>query len=113
MPITIQGWELHPEIITHRPALIGGPIRRSLNGTGYRKVVSTKGKLSLSWPVLDADEMQIVRIIFEQAKAGAVTVTCSDPVISGSFLIADDELAFDPLEGAEALWRGSMTFEEV
>lgn len=112
MPITIAGWELHPEAIVYRPAIIGGPIRRALDGTGYRKVVSTKHKLELSWSVLDADEMQAVRIVFEQAKGGSVTVTCLDPVISGSFLLADEELPFDSLEGSQPLWRGSLRFEE-
>lgn len=112
MPITINGWELHPEAINYRPALVGGPIRRALDGTGYRKIVATKAKLELPWSVVGRDEMQAIRIVFEQAKSGAVTITCSDPVISGSFLLADEELAFDQLEGSETYWRGSLRFEE-
>lgn len=111
--VTIAGFELYPEQVLPRLRNIGGPIRRALDGTGYKKVVAQKDKLSLSWPVLDADEMQVLRCIWELARQGSVTITCADPYVSGSFLIADEELAFDPLEGSEKLYRGSLSFEEV
>lgn len=110
--VTIAGFLVYPDTVTPRQRNIGGPIRRALDGTGRKKVVGAKAKLSLSWPVLDADEMQIVRIIWEQARQGAVVIACSDPYVSGSYLCADEELSFDPLEGSTALYRGSLTFEE-
>lgn len=110
--VTIQGFELFPEQVLPRLRNIGGPIRRSLDGTGRKKVVGQKNKVQLVWPSLDADEFQVVKVIWEQARQGSVTIACADPYVSGTFLCADEELAFDPLEGDQKQWRGVLNFEE-
>lgn len=110
--ITIAGFDLYPETIKPRLWRIGGPTRRSLDGTGYQKNITQKQKLALSWSVLESDEYQLVRIIWEQARQGMVAISCINPLVSGNFLCADEELAFEPIEGDGNLWRGSINFEE-
>lgn len=111
--ITIAGYELFPETVAPRRRRIGGPIREALDGTGYRKDVAQKVKLAVDFPYLTSDEFQAVLAVWESCRAGAVTISCSNPLVSGSFLLADDELAFDPLEGSSGLWRGSFNFRQV
>lgn len=111
--VTIAGFELYPEQVTPRQRNLGGPIRRALDGTGRKKVPASKAKLQLAWPSLDSDEMQVVRVVWELCRQGSVSISCSDPYVSGTYLCADEELAFDPLEGDQKLWRGVLNFEEV
>lgn len=111
--VTIAGFETYPSKIDPRSLWIGGPPKRSLDGTGYRKGVKVKIRLALTWGYVTPDEAQVLRVIFAQARMGAVAITCSDPAISGSFLFTDDALALEPLEGEAELYQASMTFEEV
>lgn len=111
--VTIAGFEVYPERVIAIPFVVGNPaIRRSLNGTGYQKDVAEKQRVTMSWPVLDADEMQIVRVIWQQSRQGTVAISCSDPAISGNFLRQGSELQFEPLEGSPSLFRGTLIFEE-
>ena len=112
MPITINGFELHPSTIGDRSKKIGGPIREALDGTAYQKTVTKKKRIPLTWECADEDEMQLIRILWEQSCSGALAVACSDPLISGSFLIEEDELAFDALEGDGRFYAGSLTLRE-
>lgn len=110
--VTIAGFETYPSKIDPRPMWMGGQVRRSLDGTGYRKGLPPKIRLALTWEYLTADEAQIIRVIFAQALAGAVQITCENPAINGNFLFSGDELALEPLEGEDELFQASMTFEE-
>ena len=112
MPITINGLELYPSTIGDRSKKIGGPIREALNGTGYQKTVTKKKRIPLAWDFVGEDEFQLIRIIWEQSCSDALTVSCSDPMVSGSFLIEEDELAFDALEGDGRFYTGSLTLRE-
>lgn len=110
--VTIAGFETFPSKIDPRPLWIGGSIRRALDGTGYRKGLPHKIRLVLSWGYLTADEAQILRVIFAQALAGAVKITCENQAINGNFLFSGDELSLEPLEGDGEFYKATMTFEE-
>lgn len=110
--VTIAGFETFPSKIDPRSMRIGGGIRRALDGTGYQKTVGTKTRLVLTWGYLTPDEAQILRVIFAQALAGTVRITCADPVINGNFFFAGDELPLEPLEGDGEFYKATMTFEE-
>jgi hypothetical protein len=96
--ITIAGWTLTPAIIEKKPQYIGGTTRRSVNGKGWRKIVCKKNDLTLRWDVLTPEEEQILRIVLSALEAGAVAVSCSDPVISGNYLLENDS---DPVSDDE------------
>ena len=110
--VTIAGFETYPSKIDPRPLWIGGGVRRSLDGTGYRKGLPPKIRLTLTWSYLTADEAQILRVIFTQTLMGTVRITCANPTISSNFLFSGDELPLEPLEGEDELFQASMTFEE-
>jgi len=110
--ITVAGWGLYPAEVQVTPMLIGGGINRSINGKGFRKVLGEKQKVEMLWPVLTAEEAQDLRIVWTAAKQGTVTISCSDPYVSGTFLLADPEFKFKRIEGSNSLYAGSMTFEE-
>lgn len=113
--VTIAGFEVYPERAIVVPFVVGNPtIRRSLNGTGYQKDVGEKQRVTLSWSVLDAEEMQTIKVIWQQTRqtSTGVSITCSDPAISGNFLRQGSELQFEPLDGSTTLYRGTLIFEE-
>lgn len=111
--VTIAGFDVYPERVVPVPFIVGNPtIRRSLSGKGYQKDVAEKQRVTLSWSVLDAYEMQVIRVIWQQTRQGAVPISCSDPAISGNFLRQGAELQFEPLEGSQSLYRGTLIFEE-
>jgi hypothetical protein len=113
MTITIAGYEVYPNKITTPQILYGGGIRRSLNGTAWRKIVSTKYKFNATWDFMDNEEAQWIRIILLQAIRGEVTITCDDPVINSSFIIANSEIALERLEGDGCFYKLELQFEEV
>lgn len=110
--ITIAGFEVWPETIDYRPMWIGGDLRRALDGTAYRKNVAQKYRLALSWSYATAEEHQEIKVIWEQARQGAVTITCSDPLISGTFTLTSQDFPLEPLDGEDPYYKGVMTFEE-
>lgn len=110
--VTIAGFEIWPSKIDYRPMRIGGSIRRSLDGTAYAKDVAKKHRLALPFDFATADEMQAIRVVFEQCRMSYVAITCSSPYISSNFLLKDEELAFEPLDGPGNLYAGTLTFEE-
>lgn len=111
--VTIAGFDVYPERVIPVPFVVGNPaIRRSLNGTGYQKDVAEKQRVTLSWSVLDAYEMQVIRVIWQQSRQGTVAISCTDPAISGNFLRQGSELQFEPLDGPNSLYRGTLIFEE-
>lgn len=110
--VTIAGFEVWPEKVDYHPMWIGGDVREALDGTAYRKNVGQKHRLVLSWAYATADEYQILKVIWEQARQGAMTITCSDPYISASFICLDPELGLEPLEGSDPYYQGTLTFRE-
>lgn len=110
-PTTINGFDLYPSKVVPSPMWYGGPIRRSLSGKGRRKRVSSPNSLVLRFDCITADEKALVDIVWIQAGADAVTIVNEDHGISGRYLLADSRLNFEPLDGAERLWAGSMSFE--
>lgn len=113
--VIIAGFTVYPETVIPTTFVIGSDApRRSLNGTGFSKDVGQKTRLLMNWPSLDADEMQVVRCIWQalrQTPTGVV-VSCTDPYVSGNFIRKGTDLAFEPLEGDQKLYRGSLTIEE-
>lgn len=101
-----------PSAADPRPMTIGGEIARSLDGTGYQKSVGIKVKLSLAWDAITEMELQDVRVIWTQALSNPPTITCSDPYVSGTFLMATKEWPFKPIDGDEGLYSGAIVFEE-
>lgn len=110
--VTIAGFEVWPEKVDHRPMWIGGDPRRALDGTLYRKNAGQRHRLILPWSYATADEYQVLKVIWEQARQGAVTITCSDPLFSASFVLTDAEFPLEPLDGPDPYYQGAMTFEE-
>lgn len=92
--------------------LIGGPINRSINGKGFRKVLDEKIKLELVWDAAMSMEIHDIRVIWNRAKQGTVTITVDDPAISGTFQLADNEWPFKRIQGDANLMAGKLTFEE-
>lgn len=111
-PTTIAGWDTYPASVQVRPMSIGGGIRRALDGTAYRKSVAEKLRLVLRFDAISAEEYGTIRAIWTAGRLGSVAITNTDFNVSGTFIAADTELAFDPLDGAQAVWSGSLTFEE-
>jgi len=112
IPITIAGWDLYPESVNPNPKLIGGPTRESINGTGYRRITGQKQVVSLVWGYLDAEEFQLIQIVWALARAGTVAIACVDPRISGTFLLVDQVFPFTYIEGSTEAYKGSLTFQE-
>jgi hypothetical protein len=111
--ITIAGYEVYPSVISNPSSLYGGQVRRSLDGTAWRKIVTKKNKVALVWDFIDAEEKFWLDLILSQCLNSSVSIVCDSPSISGTFILANDDIDFKDVEGSDKYTSLELLFEEV
>lgn len=109
---TVAGIDLYPSNVRAVPMRLGGGIRRSLSGKGYRKRTATKWRVVLRFDFVTPEEMANIRAVWHLADQGTVPIVDAAEGINGTYLSADDELPFQRVDGNSLGWTGTLTFEE-